>query len=226
MVAVGTVVSFKLTLCALSYNQCRNIAYELLWSQQGPVPTPPDPIENLYSNPPNDGALTKSGSTNPNQNESDRQQFEAQLKTYYSGTNANADRLTNYVFALSAAVSCEQMSLAAAEALIQFLAQPDAAGTPSASDQSVILTALDTIAAPAHFGVPAAYFYALAGATPPSRDAKRRYCDATGAPLSQVLSELAAAINAQTVSDDEGFVASGGAGQINAAQAARRARRA
>jgi hypothetical protein len=221
-VGVGATVKFTPTLGALTYNQCRNIAYELLWSQQGPLPTPPDPIENLYSNPPNDGALTKSGSTNPNPNESDRQQFEAQLKTYYSGTNANADRLTNYVFALTAAVSCEQMSLAANEALIRFPAQPDAAGTASASDQSVILTALDTIAAPAHFGVPAAYFYALAGATPPSRDANRRYGDATGAPLAQALSELSAAINAQTVSDAEGFVASGVAGQINAAQAARR----
>ena len=221
-VGAGATVNFTPTLGALTYNQCRNIAYELLWSQQGPLPTPPDPIENLYSNPPNDGALTKSGSTNPNQNESDRQQFEAQLKTYYSGTNANADRLTNYVFTLSAAVSSEQMSLAETEALFRFPAQPDAAGTASASDQSVILTALDTIASPAHFGVPAAYFYALAGATPPSRDAKRRYGDATGAPLSQVLSELSAAINAQTVSDAEGFVASGVAGQINAAQAARR----
>jgi len=220
-IAIGTVVSFRPTLGTLTYNQCRNIAYELLWSQQGPVPEPPV-IENLYTNPPNDGALTSGGSTTPNQNESDRQQFEAQLKTYYSSTNANADRLTNYVVALSAAVSCEQMSLAATEALIHFPAQPDAAGTASASDQSVILTALDTVAAPAHFGVPAAYFYALAGATPPSRDAKRRYGDATGAQLSQVLSELTVAITAQTVSDAEGFVAPGVAGQINAAQAARR----
>lgn len=89
-----TPISFQPTLGALSYNQCRNIAYELLWSQQGPLPTPPatDPIEDLYTNPPNTGDLT-SGS-NLNQQESDRQQFEGQLKSFYASTNANADRLT------------------------------------------------------------------------------------------------------------------------------------
>ena len=221
-VAAGTVVSFKPNLGALTRNQSRNIAYEMLWSQQGPLPSPPpsDPIENLYTNPPNTGNLTSGSSLN--QQESDRQQFEAQLKTYYTSTNANANRLTNYVYALSAAVACEQTSLAATLALIRFPGQPDTSGTASTTDQSVILTALDTIAAPAHFGVPAAYFYALAVATPPSRDAKRRYADATGAQLTQVLSTLTAAMNAKTVTDAEGFVDTSVTVKISAAQAARR----
>lgn len=218
--AHNTPISFQPTLGALSYNQCRNIAYELLWSQAGPLPTPPatDPLEDLYTNPPNTGDLT-SGS-NLNQQESDRQQFEGQLKSYYASTNANADRLTNYIYTLSAAIACEQMSLGATEALITFPAQPDASGT-SANDQSLILTALDTLASPA-FGVPAAYFYAFAGSAPPSIDAKKRYADAIGPQFSQLLSVLTASITAQTVTDSEGFATAGGAGQINAAQAALR----
>jgi hypothetical protein len=222
-VPAGTVISFTPSLDALTYNQCRNIAYEILWSQQGPLPASPDSIENLYTNPPNSGALTSGGSSpTVNQKESDRQQFEAQLKTYYTSTNANADRLANYVYALSAAVACEQTSLAATSAVIRFPGQPDASGTTSTTDQSVILTALDTVAAPAHFGVPAAYFYAIADAAPASRDARTRYADATGSRLAQVLSELTAAVNAQVVTDAEGFVTPGVAGQVNAAQAARR----
>jgi hypothetical protein len=178
-VAAGTIVSFTPSLGSLTLDQCQNIAYELLWTQQQPLPTPPDPIENLYTNPPNNGELMSSGSS-VNQLEGDRQQFEAQLKTYYASPNANADRLTTYVYALSAAVACEQTSLAATQALIQFPSQPGSSSTNSASDQSVILTALDTIAGPAHFGVPAAYFYAIAGATPTSRNATQRYGDATG----------------------------------------------
>ena len=80
----------------LTFAQCQNIAYEIVWSQQPPLPVPPDPIENLYSNPPNDGSLMN-GST-PNQDEGDRQQFEAKLTGYYALADATAARLTNFVF--------------------------------------------------------------------------------------------------------------------------------
>lgn len=222
-VDAGTVISFTPSLSNLTLNQCQNIAYKLLWAQQPPLPTPPssDTIEELYTNPPNSGSLL-SGSSSVNQLEGDRQQFEAQLKSYYAVPNANADRLTTYVYALSAAVACEQMSLAATQALIRFPSQPGSAAMSSSSNQSVILTALDMVAGPAHFGVPAAYFYAIAGSTPSSRTTKQRYTDATGDQLAQLLSELTAAIGAGTILDGEGFVISGVAGTINAAQAARR----
>ena len=57
----GVTITFTPNLAMLSVEQCRNIAYEIVWSQQPPPPSPPDPIEELYSNPPNTGSMLKSG---------------------------------------------------------------------------------------------------------------------------------------------------------------------
>ena len=222
-VPAGTPITFAPSLAGLSVNQCANIAYELLWCQQPPLPGPPngDAIETLYTNPPNDGTLLSGGST-PNQAEGDREQFEAQLKAYYATPNANAERLTSYVYALSAAVACEQMSLAAAQALITFPAQPGLGAPSASSNLAVILTGLGLAAGPANFGVPAAYFYALASANPTSQNALARYGQACGDTLAQLLSQLTAAIDSANVSDGEAFVTASAGGKINAAQAARR----
>ena len=135
-------------------DQCRNIAYEIVWSQQQPLPTPPaaptpptpltppELIGPLYTNPPNTGSLL-SGST-PNSFEGDRQQFEAQLRSYYALADATADRLTPYVYALSAAVACEQLSFAATQAIIEFpvIAGPQNSATPATTQ--VIFTGSDS----------------------------------------------------------------------------------
>ena len=205
-------------LGALSIPQCRNIAYEIVWSQQAKIPTPPDPIENLYTNPPNSGSLFVSGSSNPNQNEGDRQQFEGTLKGYYSTADTTADRLTNYVYALSAAVACEEMSLAATEVLLQFPVNPNSSSSAPVSDTEVVLTGF---APGTNFGVPAAYFYALDATLPAQISPAQRYQMAIGDMLQRLLSQLTAAINAGTVSDSESYVTSA-APAINAAQAARR----
>ena len=204
-------------LGSLTIQQCRNIAYEIVWSQQGAIPNPPDPVENLYTNPPNTGSLFLSGS-NPNQLEGDRQQFEATLKGYYATADAAADRLTNYVYALSAALACEEMSLAAAEVSLQFPVNPGSSSSAPMSDAGVILTGFQPIA---NFGVPAAYFYALTATLPFQISSKDRYQQVTGDTLQYLLSQLTSAINAGTVNDSEGYVTSGAAA-INAAQAARR----
>lgn len=221
----GSAITFAPDLGALSLDQCKNIAYEIVWSQQPPTPTPPDPVEDLYTNPPNTGAvLSGSNSPTPNQYEGDRQQFEAQLKSYYTVANATADRLTNFVFSLSAAIACQQQSLAATQALLEFPTNP---GVGAANDVAVILTGLGAAGAATNFGVPAAYFYALAAAMPPQVTVNQRYSLATREALTGLLADLTTAINAGTVTDSEGFTASvlGGtppAGTINAAQAARR----
>lgn len=217
--AGGASVTFTPTLAGLTVNQCRNIARELLWSQQPALPQPPDPIEALYTNPPNDGALL-TGGTSVNQIEGDRQQFEATLKSYYAAPNAVADRLATCVYALSAAVACEEASVAATAAIVRFPAQPEVTG--GGGDQTVILTALGHLSGPARFGVPAAFFYALAGTTPTSRGPAARYASAVGAPPTQVLSQLTAAIDNGTIGDGEAFATAGLAGQVTAAQAARR----
>ena len=218
----GTAITFTPDLGALTLDQCKNIAYEIVWSQQPPPPSPPDPVEDLYTNPPNNGALLN-GAT-PNQSEGDRQQFEAELNSYYTVANATADRLTNFVFALSAAIACQQQSLAATQVLIELPSNP---GAGSSNDVAVVLTGLGPAAASTNFGVPAAYFYALGAAMPSRVTVPQRYSLATRDTLTDLLGNLTAAINAGIVTDSEGFTASvlGGtapAGSVNAAQVARR----
>ncbi len=132
-VPTGTSITFDPNLGALSFEQCRNIAYEIVWSQQPPPPTPPDPAEDLYTNPPNTGPMLTG--TTPNQFEADRRQFEAQLTSYYILADASADRLTGFVYALSAAVTCEQLTLAATQAVLELPANPSGPGVGALGGQ-------------------------------------------------------------------------------------------
>jgi hypothetical protein len=222
----GTVITFTWDLATLSFLQCQNIAYEIIWSQQPALPSPPsdEPFEELFTigagNPTNTGALLLSGN-NPNPYESDRQQFQAQLTSYYSVADTSAGRLTNFVYALSAAVACEQQSLAAAQAIIEFPVNPGAPSSVPVSEASVILTGIGAANPSLSFGVPAGYFYALGANLPVQISPQMRYQIATGDHLSRLLTDLTTAINSGTVSNNESFVTPGLAA-INAAQAARR----
>ena len=225
----GTSVTFQPNLAALSLQQCQNIAYEIVYSQQPPLPTPPNPLEQLYTkgNEPyeNTGSMVSPGSSsstpNINTNEGARQQFEAQLKSYYALADSTADRLTNFVYALSAAVAQEVRSLAATQILLSFPANPGAVSGGSVSDVEVILGGVDTISPPTNFGIPAAYYYALTANMPATLNAQNSSI-ATGYQLSSLLSSLTTAINAGTITDAEPFVTLTPSVSINAAQAARR----
>jgi hypothetical protein len=208
----------KAQLGGMTPQQCLNTAYEILWSQQPPLPAPPssDAIDDLYTYPTNSGNLIDG--TTPNQHESDRRQFEAKLQSYYALTDATAGRLANCIFSLGAAVACEQQSLAATEALLTFPAQSP--GTPL-NQATVTFTGIKGLSPALNFGVPAAYFYALAGAMPTNITAQQRFAMATGDQLQNLLDNLTAAIVTQTITDNEAFVTATG-GAINAAQAARR----
>ncbi len=222
--AVSGAVNFAFNLAALSVAQCQNIANEILWSQEPALPTPPDPLEELYTTPPNDGSLLASGNS-ANQDEGDRQQFEAKLKTYYAATNANANQLATFIYALSAAVACEQLSLAATQVLLTIPANPGQPSNAPSSETEVILTGIGVgagnLAPPAGFGVPAAYFYGLGNTLPSSMAAAQRYALATGDQLPHLLSQLTSAISIGAITDAETFVTTG-APAVNSAQAARR----
>ena len=227
-VASGKTVTFTANLAALSLPQCQNIANEIVWSQQPPLPTPPDPVEDLYTNAPheNTGPMVSAGSSpstpNINTYEGDRQQFEAELKSYYTLANSAADRLTNFVYALSAAVAQEEQSLTATQMLLSFPAEPGAASGGSTTDVEVILSGVNTIQPPTNIGVPAGYFYALT-ANMPTQQIAQNSAAATGYRLSNLLASFTTAINAGTITDAEPFVTLTGAPvSINAAQAARR----
>jgi hypothetical protein len=223
-VASGIPIIFKPNLATLSFDQCRNIAFEIIWSQQPPVPSPPEALEDIYTNPPNSGVLLSgsSGST-PNQHEGDRQQFEAQLKSYYAVPDTTADRLTHFVYALSAAVAAEQFSLSASQAVLEFPVNPGQSSSAPLAKTQVVLTGIGSIDSPTSFGVPAGYFYALAAILPAQITPQMRYQIATGDKLPHLLTDLTTAINAGTITDAEQFVTlTPVPPAVSAAQAARR----
>ena len=95
------------------------------------LPPPPDALESLYTNPPNPGGGaggadngTGSSTNSLNNLEMDRQKFEGTLNSFYSIRNADAERLAKFVAAASAAVVCEQASLNASAALLEFPVDP------------------------------------------------------------------------------------------------------
>lgn len=121
----GATVSSLITSPA----QCTRMAYDIVWSYQNPLPAPPDPLESLYTNPPNPGGggATSNGNNNTTNNfEQDRQKFEGTLNSFYSTRNASAERLTKFVAAVSAAVASEAASANAPAALLEFPVDPSA----------------------------------------------------------------------------------------------------
>ena len=219
LVPPGSNLTLAVNLAALSVAQCQNIAYEIVWQQQAPLPAPPDPVEDLYTNPPNSGVML-SGST-PNTLEGDRQQFEGQLQSYYAVADTTAGSLTSYVYALSAAIACEQQTLAATEVLLEFSPSAGVVGG-FASDVEVILTGVHDagVSGGFSFGVPASYFYALGVAMPVQITPTQRYARAIGDQLERLLTDLTTAINAGTITDSESCFANP-AVTATAAQAAR-----
>jgi hypothetical protein len=203
----------------LPLDKCRNIAYEIVWSQQPPPPQPPESLVDMYSNEPNHGPML-SGTT-PNQHEANRQQFEASLMSYYALADMAAERLTGFVYSLSAAIACEQRSLAATQAMLELPANSAAAGGGPVSGHEIILTGIDSVDPPENFGVPAAYFYGIAAQLPLQIGPDKRFQLASGDRLERLLSELTSAIEAHMITDKEDFVAPT-LPAINAAQAARR----
>lgn len=184
---------------------CRRIAYDIVWSYQNDLPPLPDPLESLYTNPPNTGGggSTTAGSNSGDTNnfEMDRQKFEGALNSFYSTRNAAAERLTKFVAAASAALACEQYSLAATSALLEFPVDPlgqTAAGQDvtfsTAVESEILLTGLGTGgAAGISFGVPAAFFYVLGTSLDKTTSAAQRFQLATGDGIDRLLQVFTAA---------------------------------
>jgi hypothetical protein len=209
------------SLCSSTAN-CTRIAYDIVWSFQSPLPNPPDPLESLYTDPPNPGnSSTQKGGDNQVL-EQDRQKFEGTLNSFYATRNATAERLAKFVAAASAGVNNELSSASATSALLEFpvdplLSQPLA----SAVSSEILLQGLGG-AGPGSidFGVPAAFFYALGAKLDKSTTAVQRYQIATGDAIDRLLQEFAAAEDQGVIEDSEAPTLGGAA--ISSFQAARR----
>jgi hypothetical protein len=112
--------------------QCRHIASEIVWNHQAsPLPLPPRPLEILYERQPTpDPFIT-----------ADRKRFEAEVAAYYATHNAETERLSRYIFAMSAALFAEARSREANRVSFRFPVRPGVTGPSShIREAEVILT--------------------------------------------------------------------------------------
>jgi len=182
---------------------CSRIAYDIIWSYQNTLPAPPDALESLYTNPPNPGGSADNSNNSTNNLEQDRQKFEGTLNSFYSTRNAQAERLTKFVAAVSAAVVCEQASLNSGTALLEFPVDPSATFATEVESEILIQGIEAGGSGGLNFGVPAAYFYALGANLDKSTSAQRRFQQATGDDIERLLQQFASAENSRIISDQD-----------------------
>jgi hypothetical protein len=210
-------------LSMLTDDQCTRMAYDIVWSQQIVLPAPPDPLESLYTNPPNPGGSASSSSNGgTNGLETDRQKFEGSLNSFYSTPNAAAQRLVKFVAAASAAIFCEATSLNSSAALLEFPVDPSVSFAAEVESELMIEGLGLSGPAGVNFGVPAAFFYALGAALDQSTTASQRFQIATGDTIERLLQLFTTAETSLVIEDSESFYNSGGGSAITSFQAARR----
>lgn len=153
----------------LTLAQCKHIAYELAWNKRSlfPLPSPPSgrSLEGLYTTP------------NDNDEESDRRVFEGDLQGYYAISNAEAEQLTNYIYALAAAHWAEETSAQTKQVFYRFPVNPTSASTPDGKIglTQLILEGVGGGPMSPSFSVTANFFYALGADIPIQIDAAQRY---------------------------------------------------
>jgi hypothetical protein len=177
------IAATQAVLSQLSPAQCVNIAKEIVYGTQAPLPVPPDTLADMFTDPPNTGDVTST----PEEN---REQFEGFLSAYYGTRDAQAATLANYIYALAAAEWLELQTQAAAQALLTFPVNPTAAPPPLATmtEAQVIVTGALGL------DVPASYFYALTYSLPAAVDMPARQALIAGADPQGSLNTLTEAI--------------------------------
>ncbi|BCL79066.1 insecticidal toxin complex protein [Ktedonobacteria bacterium brp13] len=184
----------------LTANQCSRLAYEIIWSQQNVLPAPPDPLEQLYTNPPNSGSSKGDGGND----EQDRQKFEGDVKSFYATRNAEAQHLAGFIYSLATALFCYEQSKDATSVRFDFPIIDDNTTLTTIKDAAVLFTKRD---AQGHllplnpdftdpgFAVPAEYFYVLCLNLPPKESPLQQYQMAILANEQQILDKLHHAID-------------------------------
>src|SRR6056297_57896 len=181
--------------------QARHIASEIVWDGAArPLPVPDAPLNLIYTLPFAEG----------NGPERARATFEGDLKTYQVGNDATAERLANFVFAMSAALAIANSILTGPDGDRAALIFPADPGDPETATARVKLTGL-TGTAP--FAVPAAYIYALTATLPLQVTVEQRFRIVVFSNETGTVSTLEDAVHNGIVALDPG---------INLHQAARR----
>jgi hypothetical protein len=101
------------SLADLTPAQCRHLAWEIVANHAlDPLPEPDGDLEKLYLG----------------DDETARQQFEADLVTYYATQAGNADVIAKFAYAVAAAEACRQLSQSASRAGLAVPVFPGLAG--------------------------------------------------------------------------------------------------
>lgn len=124
-------------IAQLTPDQCRHIANEIVWNRHiDPPPTPSLAVKDLYTGPDFPPGIVPVKSEEAEQG---RNKFEAEQLGYDATHNAEAERLSQYVFALSAAISCQHKSENAKRVGFQFPILPVNASDPSKIQQAKVV---------------------------------------------------------------------------------------
>jgi hypothetical protein len=172
-------------LSLLTPAQCLNIAKEIVYGPDAPLPTLPDTLGDMFTNPVNTGDVTLPAEEN-------RETFEGLLSAYYGTRDAQATTLAGYIYALAASEWLELQTRAATGALVSFPVNPNGPPPPLAtqSQAQLIFTGLLGL------DIPAAYFYGLTYNIPTSVDLSHRQSLVFGADPQSNLNALVSAIDA------------------------------
>ena len=187
----------------LSREKSKHIAYEIIWDRMAyPLPVPKgSSLEKMYTDP-----------KKPDSDEErDRRIFEGELLTYYTKHNAEADRLANFIYSMSAAIWCEEESKKATRVGFHFPVIPTTPGR----EAKVILTGVGGAPLDPIFEIPAAYVYALTSILPPQVAREQRFKMVQLDSEAQIVTNLEAAIADNVLAEPPG---------INRFQVARRLR--
>lgn len=183
----------------LTREQCRHIAREITSDPtRYSLPVPNRSLEAMYTYSFVAGAEV----------ERDRQLFESRLSAHYAQLDSEAEQLTSFVFAVAAAIWCEQQTGKATQAGFSFPIFP--AG--SAREEKVILKSVET---PLGFVVPAEYFYTVNALLSLQVMREERFKMALQNPEDQTVDTIGRALNQHFITERPG---------VNRYQAARRLR--
>jgi hypothetical protein len=183
----------------LTVAQSRQVAREIIWNRKiSPPPERPSGrrLEDMYTRPPTDEGLS---SNEQDQAEMDRKQYEAALVGFYALQDADSERLTQYVFAASAAVWAEQQSAGPRRVGLRFPVENGAPPTPGATFREAEVVIVDDGGLTLNFEVPAEYFYALSAVLATQITAEERYRMATDDNESRLVASIQDAIDKNVI---------------------------
>lgn len=161
--------SGPVVIANMDLKKCRHVAHEIAWNRiLYPLPSVPAnrKLEEMYT------GIHDVESPE----ERDRRKFEGDLQGYFAVHNAEAEKLTQYIFGIAAAQACERESTNATTVFFRFPVTPGFPTTAGkTSETQLILKGVGTAALAPPFTVTANYFYAIASDLPIQVDASQRF---------------------------------------------------